>query len=558
MVKQAVTSTGVKLDRDKLEQDSALFWSISNIRLPKGMSWDFGQRAWQTQIFDDKAEDLVVLKPTQVGMTTVMLCKMLHFATYHNVRAMYTLPRQDDVYDLVNGRLESMISDSPVLSSRIGMIDNVRLKTYGSSYLHFMESSVTPRMLDVDILVNDEVDMSNQDNLEQYIARLDASAYNIKYRISTPTVPGFGISALYELSDQKRWLVKCTGCNHYQELNWDRNIMRSRGEIRLSCEKCSKTITPEDISLGRWVAMYPSRTTSGYSVSQLMTTSIPLERLAKDYDSMRPKNFYNLRLGQPFSQESTGFSKDTIIEKCFNSGHSKTNSGSGLFIGADQGNDIHVVVARKNGAEYQIVYLDIIPLQKGFDELEALFYRFNARKMVIDGLPNRHSALSLVNKLPAGRARVVFYTRMDQYIQEMPGSPQVNANRSISFDLLHEKITQGQVQFYGTRMAADKMTRVAMSHLTNIKRQEVRQKLQIGGEKIEMSWINTGADHFAHALNYMLIAGESSGNASFKVVNMDAISPTDNNDYDPRNNNPYYQQQSLLQQVQRKRRIFGR
>jgi hypothetical protein len=56
----------------------------------------------------------------------------------------------------------------------------------------------------------------------------------------------------------------------------------------------------------------------------------------------------------------------------------------------------------------------------------------------------------------------------------------------------------------------------------------------------------------------MLIAGESSGNASFKVVNMDAISPTDNNDYDPRNNNPYYQQQSLLQQVQRKRRIFGR
>lgn len=222
MVKSLDVTKPTELHADELEKESALFWSIRNIRLPKGMAWDFSNRAWQAQIFDDPTDDLVVLKPTQVGMTTVMLCKMLHFATYNNVRAMYTLPRQDDVYDLVNGRLERIIADSPTLSSRIGTIDNVRFKTYGQSYLHFMESSVTPRMLDVDILVNDEVDMSNQDNLEQYVARLDASLHRIKYRISTPTIPNFGISSLYDDSDQKRWLVKCPSCNHYQELDWEK------------------------------------------------------------------------------------------------------------------------------------------------------------------------------------------------------------------------------------------------------------------------------------------------------------------------------------------------
>lgn len=238
--------------------------------------------------------------------------------------------------------------------------------------------------------------------------------------------------------------------------------------------------------------------------------------------------------------------------------HPKVSTGSACFIGADQGNDIHVVVGRKNGATYQIIHLEVIPLEEGFAKLEELFYRYNARKMIIDGLPNRHSALSLVSKLPGNRARVAFYTREDKYFQELKGAPQVNINRSMSFDVLQEKILEGNIQFYGKKSSADKMVRLAMSHLTNMKRQEVTRKLQIGGESIEMAWTNTGADHFAHALNYFLVAAESSSGTSFRVVDMDKNEVAQDDNIDPRNNNPYYQRRSLMQAVQGSRRFIGK
>jgi hypothetical protein len=545
------TVTNHEIDEEKLERESALFWSMKHVRLPKNAKWEFQNRAWQLRIFDDKAREIVVRKPTQIGMTTITLCKMLHFATYRDVRVMYTLPRQDDVSDLVNGRFTYMITESPFLASRIGSIDSVRLKTYCNSYLHFMESSVPPRMLDVDLLINDEVDLSDQNNLEQYIARLDASKYGYKYRLSTPTITGFGISSLYEQSDQKVWMVQCDGCNHYQELDWDRNVIQKKRETILACEKCGKQISPEWINDGEWVAKFPAREISGYAISQLMVPSIPLERLMRDFKTMRPQNFYNLRMGVPYDGETNSFSRQMLYENCFLSEHERETRGSGYFIGADQGNDIHVVVGKRDGNQLLIVYAEVIPMEQGFEKLRELFYRFNARKMIIDAMPNRHSALSLVQSLPRGRARVAFYIKTDKTYVELRDDPQVNINRSIIFDALYEKIKNKEIQFYGKRSALDNVVRTIILHLSNMKRTEQVRRTPLMGERIEAIWTHSGADHFAHALCYMLVASESVTGASLFAVDLQngfRVTQVLKEEHEGIvNNNPYYYKQRLLE-----------
>lgn len=559
MVKQALQRSSDPVDLAQLEPSSPMVWAIRNVRLPKGAPWDFTHRAWQSQIFDDPARKLVIIKPTQIGMTTIALTKMLHYATYNSVRAMYTLPRQDDVYDLVNGRLERMFMDSPMLASYIGSVDNVRLKTYGRSYLHFMESSVPPRMLDVDVLINDEVDISNQDHLEQYIARLDASEFGIHTRLSTPTITNFGIDAIYRESTQNVWYVKCERCNHEQELTWEGNVAIRGSDAWLLCERCGKQLTPETVQAGRWIPSSPSREIVGYSISQLMVTSIPLSRLVSDFKTMRTKNFYNLRLGKPYTPAIGGMSRDAIIQNCFVSEHTKENTGGGYFIGADQGNDIHVVVAKVEEDKVKIVHMEVIPLEEGFDRLQTLAYRYGVRKMVLDGLPNRHSALSLAKSFKSNQVRVAFYSPSDRVYKESPSEPQVNINRTMAFDVMQDAINTGRLQFYGTRTSLDTITRLAMSHISNMRRDEVISHTAIGGEKVEIAWVNTGADHFAHAISYLLVAVDSSSQPTgFRVATVgDEMTEIDSGFSDRTtvpNNNPYLRNTSLREALKRSRR----
>jgi len=550
------------IDLAEYEKASPMIWSSRNVRLPKRAPWDFQHRKWQAAIFDDNSREIVVIKPTQIGMTTLMLCKMLHFAHYHPVRVMYTLPRQDDVYDLVNGRVSSMFRDSPLLSSMIGSSDNVRFKVYGDSYLHFMESSVTPRMLDVDCLVNDEIDMSNQDNLEQYIARLDASEYKIHWRISTPTVNGFGIDSLFDKSDKKRWIIKCPRCNHEQELIWDNNIRNSGGETWYACGQCDREFTPDIVQSGSWIADHPGRDISGYAVSQMMVTSIPPSSLWEDSKTMRTKNFYNLRLGKPYTQSTGSITRQLIYDKCIRNTHGKEYAGSGYFMGADQGNDIHVVIGKAVGDTIEIVYMDVIPLERGFDELYVLMDRFGIQQAVIDGLPNRHSANSFASFYRGGRALMAFYTQTPDVYKENALGFRVEINRSIAFDYLYEKINAGEIALYGDKTNLTNELRLAVSHLASMRRDEVLTNTKMGGEKTEVAWVHSGPDHFAHAINYLNVAVDlATSSSGFRITRLGEPKQSDSDDEEvvteQFNNNPYVLRRALTRVRDSTRRFKG-
>lgn len=553
MVKQASgIAEPADIDLDALSRESAVIWSTKNVRLPKDAQWDFQDRAWQVQIFDDAPPNLVVIKPTQIGLTTLMLCKMFHQAHYHPLRAMYTLPRQDDVYDLVNGRVTSMLENSPALAAKLSNVDNVRLKVYGSSYIHFMESTVPPRMLDVDLLINDEVDLSNQDYLEQYIARLDASLRPLHWRISTPTIHNFGIHAAYERSTKNTWLVKCPRCGLDQELQWDANMRHKGGDTWLSCTQCDKRLEPEVIQDGRWVSEYPGRDIVGYSVSQLMVTSISPQKLYNDSLTMTAKNFYNLRLGKPYTPATGGISRSAVYEKCFPGTVKHLSTGEGYFLGADQGNDIHVLIGKPDGDLIRIVHAEVIPIDDGFDRLEYLMKAYGIRQAVVDGLPNRHSALAFARKFTSYRAACAFYSSVQDMYKTNPGEFSVLINRSMMFDSLYEKLNEGKIIMYGSRSAMTDVMRKFVNHVTSIKRDEVHTETKLGGKKTEITWVSTADDHFAHALLYLATAIDmKSSHGGFRAVEVTGTSGHDVGIEVDRKYNIYAAQGANLREVRR-------
>jgi hypothetical protein len=535
-------------DIRKYEEKSPLIWSIKNIHLPKNDKWDFKHRGWQRQIFDDTSQRLVVIKPTQIGLTTLMICKMLHFAAHNKVSVIYTLPRGQDVSDLVNGKFTPIANNSPAVANLIHGVDNVRQKHFGESLLHFMESNTQPRMTSADLLIHDEVDMSNQDNLEEYVGRLDASKYAMRWSISTPTLEDVGIHRMYTMSDQKYWEVTCSRCGLGQELDWDDNIRHHGNNTWLACKSCEQEIVPDQIQNGKWISRFPERlrnkdtAISGYSVSHLMVTSIPLSKLWEESKTMDIKRFYNIRLGKPYTPSTSAITRHLIYNNCINDTHEHENAGSGYFLGADQGNEIHAIVGRAEGDSIRIVHMEVIPLAEGFAGLHRLMKQYKIRRAVVDASPNRHSVLEFTEAYGKGKVLYAFYTNVVEAYKLHNTEPQVNINRGASFDALLAKIQTGKIHLYGTRNSVGNEVRRFIDHMVAMKRDVIKSVTNMGVHKAEVTWVNSGADHYAHAMNYLQIAVDSSVSAgAITIVNI-GENRTENK---PEPRNPHAQRRSL-------------
>lgn len=479
-------------------------WAIENVRLPKGAIWDFEDRAWQLQILNDDSQRIVCRKPTQVGMSTVFLIKMLHFADQNTCRLLYTLPRQDDVYDMVNSRLHDIITESPVIRASINDIDNVRMKKYKKSWLHFIEMSVPPRMLDADWMLNDEVDLSNSHNLQQAVSRLDASKIRVHHQISTPSIEGYGIDSLYEISDKKQWFINCGYCNYEQTMTWENNVETGK-RVYYKCSKCGKPIHPEDIAEGKWIATSGTKSDiSGYQISQLMVPGLSAQKLYNEYRTIDRKIFFNNRLGLPYTPQSASFDRETIINTCVSDEVKKKNhcDDGQYVIGCDQGNTLHICVAKVFQNHMDIVFLGTF---EDFDSVMRLAKLYNVRFGILDALPNHHSAMKIneVNKKIKlaffGTAEKIYTTKEDR----------IYINKTDAYDMLLQSVVDGKIRLYTDNGVLPPEVNTAIAHMCNMRRDIEIQKTNFGGITKFHIWKNVGPDHYADAIIYAMIASDA-------------------------------------------------
>lgn len=505
-------------------------WAIRNIKLPRGMKWDFSERMWQIKLLDDMHPFKVIKKSAQVGLTTISVCNILHSLSRRNITAMYTLPRRDDITDFAATTLDPIINGSPYLESILSNSDSVRLKQFSHdkghmSFLHITEASVEPRMLPVDMLVNDEIDRSDPDFLQIFRARLDNSPDPHHYQFSTPTLPGFGIDVLYDSTTKSTWFVRCSHCGTRQKLDWEINFTEIP-EPRYICYRCQRDIEVDAIVNGEWVDEFPGRDIHGYHVSHMMMPiTRPPSKLSLDLSSNRlsKRNFYNLKLGLAYSGAAGKFSRDLLANHLFAERYQSeiiplTDHGR-YYIGADQGNDLHIVVVKRVGKMNIIVRVEKIKYESdvdGFTRLIQLIRLYRARFTVLDAMPNTHSARTVwMTFRDEDRVAMCHYTSgVESFITRNRQEGRVLVGKTEAFDGLQSEIARGDWRCYGPYEGRDDNVEMMLAHLCNLRRDEKQDASGV----LRGFWIATGADHYGHALSYARVASMIAESNSGLVV----------------------------------------
>src|SRR3990167_8653482 len=252
------------------QRQSCYAWTILNeIRNEKGILLEFNNHAFLKDIYDDWTPVQVVRKASQIGFSVTKILKSLWGGKYKNYNQIYTLPTLSDVGQFVPSKINALISQNPILQNWTQDKDTILQKKIGNSFIYYrgtfakgvqgkeMESAAGI-MFSSDLNIHDEADRSSQEILEQYESRLEASDYKGKWYFSNPTSPNTLSQQLYEKSDQKHWFVKCSHCNHWQYLDYWKNVK----DYKFVCEKCGREITDEIRRNGRWVKKYQNRDVS--------------------------------------------------------------------------------------------------------------------------------------------------------------------------------------------------------------------------------------------------------------------------------------------------------
>ena len=511
-----------------------LTYGIMHVPLGDDKQWEVASRKWTVDLYKVvnpasiqeqpiQARNFVCTKSTQAGVTTMALVRMLHFMTNWNGKVMYMMPRQKDVLDLVGTRLDPLLLQSPMLNKLRGTPDNMQTKQIGNSFVYFQEGTMEPRSIPVDMLIVDEVDLTDPANIGTATNRLDASSWKLRYYLSTPTINNYGIHKMWLASDMRKWLVKCPKCNKEQEIKWEENLriegsMAKPDRVYYGCNECDAEITVPYMQTGRWVAEKPERSmdTIGFHVHQMLTT--PADILYRQYrDPLETDvEFHRKRLGMPFEIGGGTLNADEVYAACYleepYEQELRHDGESQYYMGVDQGNQLQVLIAKIKPGETipKIVRVEMVKMDDGFKRIKQLMTYFKIRKCVIDANPNRHSAVDLALEYPA-RIYVadynesgLLYSTKKKVLGYRPYH-QVYIDRTLGFDSLFTDIRNGQWCLYGELGNIPQDVYLLVDQVTALKRDvEERQKANI---KIQVPVYRAiRADHLGHSWSYLNVA----------------------------------------------------
>lgn len=337
-----------------------------------GTKLEFRDHKFLIQPMADLTPEQVIMKPSQIGWTVVIgINKSLWLARYMKANVIYTMPSRTAIKDFVTPKVDPIISQNKVYRDWIGKTDSSALKAVGDRFVYFRGSWEESAAISIsaDVLINDEVDRSNQLVLETYRTRLDASRWQrpdlgFVWQWSNPSIPGYGVDEQWQVSDQKHWFVRCPRCNYESYLKWPDNIDIQK-EIYI-CAKCKRHLPDEARRNGRWVKKHNDRSVSGYWISQLAVPWIPASEIIRK-SKKDPAIFHNFCLGLPYVSKDQSVSRQTIL-RCVNP---TTNPRTGIVMGIDNGVVKTVVIGNVHGI-FKVYETE------SWEEIEDDLVRYNA------------------------------------------------------------------------------------------------------------------------------------------------------------------------------------
>lgn len=509
-------------------------WVCANTHL-RGRPFDFSRYPFQKQICDDLHPNIDVIKPSQIGLTEVQIRKSLGFiARNRGTTLIFTFPTEKMFKKQSVTRIKPLVEEEKAfnLETRTGEkpTRSMGLFQVGSSFMHVTNATEgDATSISADVVMNDEVDLTDQQMLALFNSRLQNSDFKINQRFSTPTFSNFGIDKGFQVSDQHEYLCKCAACNHWNApifrpqfihipgLSSDINDlveideqMIDDGKIDImnsyvKCEKCHAPLDLGNTELREWVPRYASRTHHrGYRVSPFSTDRLPPEYVITQLLRYKSRDYirgwWNTVCGEAFTDGNSRLS-DADIERCFTGQMSIPTVDASIptWIGIDMGQTCHVVVAQGGSVEdLHVVRFAEVPIKELNDFVKDMIATYNIIGGAVDRFPYTPNADDLW-ELSDGRILPVEYRGQksvnlvkDQVTEDIIYA---QANRTQAIDAVAAAVRRKRWRFsgYGNQKS------IITDHLKDMVRDE--------NPEVEAKWVKlTGSDHFFHALAFLGLA----------------------------------------------------
>lgn len=469
----------------------------------RGEPFSFQNYRFLRDIYKDESEHIVIIKPSQMGISELCINTSLWFADKKAGNVLYCMPTQSQIDDFSQARVTPHFDNSPYLRSRLvavegeKAVDKVRLRKLGHSHIYFRGSD-HPRQIisvDADILIRDEVDFMVSDHLSTMEARLGASQYKWIRDVSTPTYPDFGIHKMFLDTDQRTYQLKCPGCNHWQELDFFENVR----DDKVICIKCGKELNR--LAEGEWIAQNPSAEVHGYKLSRLnspLTSVKELMRNSKKMSESDQQKFYNFDLGIPRSPKGGKLSRELILACRDMEYDMPVFSEEPTTMGADVGGVINVRISQHTPQGRRAVFIGIVD---SFEELASLMLRYRVAACCVDAMPETRKVKEFASKFE-GKVMLVYFAPESQRelytFKTSDGYTEIFASRTQLLDELVNEINQTRnilprgvedINDYTKQMTAG-----------------VRVIEQDSQGRDKPRWVSSGADHYLFAEAYDLLA----------------------------------------------------
>ncbi len=488
-------------------------WAIqSKINLASG---EFGWKnhEYQVEPMQSNARRVVIRKSTQMGFTEAYVLRCLHrlITQRYKMGILYLFPTRDDVTDFSTSRFKPLLVDNyDAIGSYISDTDRANLKRINKSYIYFrsgrlgqtiegQKTSSKLKSIPVDACVFDEWDEMDPGAQEMAISRMQHSPHQDEVYLANPTIPDYGIDKMYQLSDQRVWMLTCEKCGTETclELEFPQCLERRGQDVVRVCRKCGGIILP---SAGKWVAQYPGKDIAGYWISHLNSMYVAPRDLLDQWetDGLDKSNFYRLKLGMPYIGATDRLSKNDVLA-CCGQDLVELRSSAPCALGIDVGSTLHVVVLTKPSEDQRkMIFCGSF---KEFEDVYDTVRNFNIQACVIDKYPETRKAREWGKSMS-------FQTFLCEYRESTHGFAkwdekglEIAVNRTELCDQTHDLVSTAGKFTIPRRSEEINNYAVQMTNTAKI----LKTDPQSGVSKYLYIKLNS-EDHYRHATNYAWLA----------------------------------------------------
>lgn len=428
-----------------------------------GRPFSLDGREYVIQPLRDEHDHIVVPKAAQMSFTITFLVKTLHRIVEKKKHGAYILPIKIGAVPFVQGRIDPIIDSSDRLRQAFSYVDNKLHKQTVSNINFYVRGTNIQRELQefpVDFMVWDERDRFVEDYLADAIERMSGSTYGKLIELSTPTIPGFGITAddTWDASDQHEWEIPCPGCSRYQVLTRKDHLIigEDKDDCRVECIYCHRAFKDyerrELNKVGRWVPHNLNGRHRGYHISQLNSPVRRLDQIMDNYfkgqdDAKKLESWYNNGFGEPYVAAGNRVTPE-LLDQCRAEYVMGGLPPGPVFVGVDVGTKLHVKCDYLDRDKRRIAWRMLILNE--WDDLDKFFSQLHSFVAVIDAHPEKRAARDLAMKYH-GKVWIGFEQDRPAFSEIADFRPlhfgeagKVNIDRTMAFDQVIARMMNGR------------------------------------------------------------------------------------------------------------------